>query len=165
MVNQLIEQIQLKLKQVTSVLQRDKKYICTAESCTGGQLAMWLTELDGSSNWFERGFVTYSNESKISVLGVEKQLIDTQGAVSEPVAVAMAKGALTHSQADIAIAVTGIAGPSGGTQEKPVGTVCFSVVSKQKEVFETKWFDGSDRHTIRAQSCLFALTMIQQCIE
>lgn len=161
---QLIEKIQLKLKIVTSLLKRQKRYICAAESCTGGQLSMWLTELAGSSDWFERGFVTYSNDAKTSLLGVESELISNYGAVSEPVAMAMANGALEHSRADIAVAITGIAGPTGGTPDKPVGTVCFSVVSKEQVVSEIKHFDSSDRHTIRVQSCLYALTMVEQFI-
>ncbi len=161
---QLIEQIQLKLKRVTALLTTQQKLICTAESCTGGQLAMWLTELAGSSDWFDCGFVTYSNASKINQLDVSPDLLATQGAVSEPVALAMAEGALLQSQAHIAVAVTGIAGPSGGTPSKPVGTVCFAIASKDKSLSKTHYFDGKDRQTIRAQSCLYALTMAEQFI-
>ena len=97
--------------------------LATAESCTGGLIAASCTELSGSSDWFERGFVTYSNEAKTEMLGVDAALIAAHGAVSEPVARAMAEGALARSRADIAVAVTGIAGPTGGSADKPVGTV------------------------------------------
>ena len=100
--------------------------LATAESCTGGLIAARCTDLAGSSDWFERGFVTYSNEAKHELLGVDNLLIAEHGAVSESVAQAMALGALRHSQAQVSIAVTGIAGPSGGSAEKPVGTVWFA---------------------------------------
>ena len=100
--------------------------VATAESCTGGLVAGAITSIAGSSDWFDRGFVTYSNDAKAELLGVPAGLLSAQGAVSEPVAVAMAVGALANSRADIAVAVTGIAGPGGGTPGKPVGTVCFA---------------------------------------
>jgi nicotinamide-nucleotide amidase len=100
--------------------------VATAESCTGGLVAGAITSIAGSSDWFDRGFVTYSNDAKTEVLGVAGALIDAHGAVSEPIAAAMAEGALAHSSADIAVAVTGIAGPGGGTPRKPVGAVCFA---------------------------------------
>ena len=101
----------------------DGMRIATAESCTGGLIAGLLTEVPGSSDVVERGFVTYSNEAKSEAIGVPMSLIDTHGAVSRQVAIAMAKGALAHSDADISVAVTGVAGPGGGTTEKPVGLV------------------------------------------
>lgn len=100
--------------------------LATAESCTGGLIAGACTDLSGSSNWFERGFVTYSNEAKHDMLGVPTALIAQHGAVSEAVAQAMALGALRHSQAQVSLAVTGVAGPTGGTKDKPVGTVWFA---------------------------------------
>jgi nicotinamide-nucleotide amidase len=100
--------------------------VATAESCTGGLVAGAITSVAGSSDWFERGFVTYSNEAKTELLGVPRALLEAHGAVSEAVAAAMAAGALAHSHADLAVAVTGIAGPGGGTPGKPVGTVCFA---------------------------------------
>jgi len=100
--------------------------ICTAESCTGGMVAAALTHLSGSSSWFERGFVTYSNESKHQELGVSMDLIQTHGAVSVSVAEEMAKGAINSSGAQVSLAITGVAGPTGGSLEKPVGFVCFS---------------------------------------
>ncbi|MEO6291217.1 MAG: CinA family protein, partial [Burkholderiaceae bacterium] len=98
-------------------------YLATAESCTGGLIAAACTDLAGSSQWFDRGFVTYSNAAKTDMLGVGAALIAQFGAVSEPVAVAMAQGAVQHSAAQVAVAVTGVAGPTGGNAEKPVGTV------------------------------------------
>jgi nicotinamide-nucleotide amidase len=100
--------------------------VATAESCTGGLLAGAITSIAGSSEWFDRGFVTYSNDAKTELLGVARTLIEAYGAVSEPVAAAMAAGALAQSRADLAVAITGIAGPGGGTPAKPVGTVCFA---------------------------------------
>ena len=100
--------------------------LSTAESCTGGMIAAACTDLAGSSQWFERGFVSYSNEAKHDMLGVPKALIEQHGAVSEAVAQAMVLGALKKSQAQVALAVTGIAGPTGGNPAKPVGTVCFA---------------------------------------
>ncbi|EER58303.1 CinA domain protein [Acidovorax delafieldii 2AN] len=97
--------------------------LATAESCTGGMIAAACTDLAGSSQWFERGFVTYSNAAKTELLGVPAALIEAHGAVSEPVARAMAEGAVAHSPAQVAVAVTGVAGPTGGSAEKPVGTV------------------------------------------
>lgn len=105
------------------LLQKKGWLLTTAESCTGGLIAATCTDLAGSSAWFERGFVTYSNAAKSELLGVDATLIATHGAVSEAVAHAMAQGALAHSQAQVAVAVTGIAGPAGGSADKPVGTV------------------------------------------
>jgi nicotinamide-nucleotide amidase len=100
--------------------------LATAESCTGGLISARCTEVSGSSNWFERGFVTYSNDAKHEMLGVGSALIEQQGAVSEQVAHAMALGALRHSKAQVSLAVTGVAGPTGGSKDKPVGTVWFA---------------------------------------
>ncbi|BDW10153.1 competence damage-inducible protein A [Polynucleobacter sp. SHI8] len=107
--------------------------ICTAESCTGGMVAAALTDLSGSSSWFERGFVTYSNESKHQELGVSMDLIQTHGAVSVSVAEEMAKGAISSSGAQVSLAITGVAGPTGGSLEKPVGFVCFSWAIQNKD--------------------------------
>ena len=114
--------------------------LATAESCTGGLIAAHCTELAGSSLWFERGFVTYSNAAKSELIGVPAALIEQHGAVSEPVARAMASGALLHAHAQVSVAVTGIAGPTGGSADKPVGTVWFAwcvgdLVSSEKFVF------------------------------
>jgi len=151
------------VEQLAAALQRNGKRVCTAESCTGGLIAKTFTDLAGSSDWFERGFVTYSNEAKREMLAVPASLIADYGAVSEPVAVAMANGALGHSHADYAIAVTGIAGPAGGSAEKPVGTVWIAVASNEQQRARHYRFDG-DREAVRMatlrQSIADALQLI-----
>jgi nicotinamide-nucleotide amidase len=139
-----------------ALLARQKKLV-TAESCTGGWIAQVLTDVPGSSLWFDRGFVTYSNAAKIQMLGVKPETLDRYGAVSAQTATEMVTGALLHSDAEYAIAVTGIAGPSGGTEEKPVGTVFIAWASKvagYKVIQES--FCG-DRQAIRRQTVLIAL--------
>ena len=130
--------------------------LATAESCTGGMIAAACTDLAGSSAWFERGFVTYSNEAKSDMLGVPAALIATHGAVSEPVARAMASGALQHSRAQVALSVTGIAGPSGGSPDKPVGTVWFGWATPGGIWSEVQRFDG-DRAAIRSATVQHSL--------
>ena len=131
--------------------------VSLAESCTGGLVSATLTELAGSSEWFERGYITYSNEAKTECLDVPAQIIESHGAVSEPVAKAMAEGARINSGSDVAISVTGIAGPSGGTAEKPVGTVCFGWATENQTLTKTMHFDG-ERQAVRQQATEFALT-------
>ncbi len=133
--------------------------IATAESCTGGLIAAALTDIPGSSDVFERGFVTYSNLSKTQMLGVSAALIETHGAVSEPVAVEMAKGALAHSAAHVSVAVTGIAGPGGGSAEKPVGLVYIATVHGNRMNVQKYMFNG-DRTEIRRQAMEEALKMM-----
>jgi nicotinamide-nucleotide amidase len=113
-------------EQVAAVLLQHGWMLATAESCTGGMIAANCTDLSGSSHWFERGFVTYANEAKHEMLGVNTALINEHGAVSQAVAQAMALGALRHSRAQVSVAVTGVAGPTGGSVDKPVGTVWFA---------------------------------------
>ena len=113
-------------QRLSAILLQRGWMLATAESCTGGMISAGCTSLAGSSQWFERGFVSYSNDAKHELLGVPFALIDLHGAVSEPVAQAMVLGALNHSKAQVALAVTGIAGPSGGSRAKPIGTVCFA---------------------------------------
>lgn len=132
--------------------------VATAESCTGGLVAGAITSVAGSSEWFERGFVTYSNEAKREMLGVPHALIKTHGAVSEAVARAMAEGALARSAAECAAAVTGVAGPGGGSATKPVGMVCFGFALRGRETrVETRRFAG-DRAAVRAASVEEALS-------
>jgi nicotinamide-nucleotide amidase len=133
--------------------------IVTAESCTGGLIAAALTHIPGSSDVIERGFVTYSNAAKSELLGVPPEMIERHGAVSEPVARAMAEGALKNARATLAVSVTGIAGPGGGTAEKPLGLVWFAFATKTGCTTHQKHFEG-DRSAIRAQSVLFALNLI-----
>jgi nicotinamide-nucleotide amidase len=135
--------------------------LATAESCTGGLIAGALTAVSGSSDVVERGFVTYTNESKTAMLGVPDSLIAVHGAVSEPVAVAMAEGTLAHSPADIAVAVTGIAGPTGGTPEKPVGLVHLAATRRGGTMLHERHVFGGDRTAVREQTVEVALHMIE----
>lgn len=130
--------------------------LATAESCTGGLIAGACTDLAGSSHWFERGFVSYSNAAKTELLGVPAELIAQHGAVSEPVARAMARGAVAHARAQVAVAVTGVAGPGGGSADKPVGTVWFGWQLPGRTETECRRFDG-DRAAVRAQTVAHAL--------
>ncbi|MBU3604236.1 CinA family protein [Polynucleobacter sp. AP-Kaivos-20-H2] len=144
-------------KTLAEILLSRNWIVSLAESCTGGLVSASLTELAGSSEWFERGYITYSNEAKTECLDVPAQLIESHGAVSEPVAKAMAEGARINSGSDVAISITGIAGPSGGTTEKPVGTVCFGWATENQTLTKTMHFDG-DRQAVRQQATEFALT-------
>ena len=138
-----------------ALLQR-QHLLTTAESCTGGLIAGACTELAGSSQWFERGFVTYSNEAKIDLLGVDAALIAVHGAVSEAVARAMTEGALARSRAQVAVAITGVAGPGGGSVDKPVGTVWFGWSVAGRTHAEHRLFPG-DRTAVRAATVAHAL--------
>jgi len=133
-----------------------KVSIVTAESCTGGLIAKLLTDLAGSSAWFDRGFVTYSNQSKIDMLGVPEELLNSFGAVSEEVVRAMACGALTNSQADYSLAVSGIAGPTGGTAKKPVGFVCFAWAARHNGADETENFENTGIYRVESNSQHFS---------
>lgn len=140
--------------------------LATAESCTGGLVSAAITSVAGSSDWFERGFVTYSNEAKTELLGVPGELIAQHGAVSEQVARAMAEGALAHSRAHMAVSITGIAGPAGGSADKPVGTVWFAFASRDASGTvqcdaALRRFDG-DRAAVRAQAAASALEHLCQ---
>ena len=131
--------------------------LTTAESCTGGWIAKVITDVPGSSAWFERGFVTYSNQAKEQLIGVTSQTLEADGAVSEAVVREMALGALQAAQADYAVSVSGIAGPDGGSEEKPVGTVWFGFADKQGQTLAlTTCFTG-DRDAVRRQATEFAL--------
>ena len=133
--------------------------MATAESCTGGMIAAACTDLAGSSQWFDRGFVTYSNAAKTELLGVDAALIAKHGAVSEPVARAMALGAVAHSQAQVAVAVTGVAGPGGGSASKPVGTVWFGFALPNQQLTEVMHFEG-DRAAVRSATVQHALARL-----
>jgi nicotinamide-nucleotide amidase len=139
--------------------------VATAESCTGGMISALLTEIAGSSDVFERGFVTYSNEAKTGMLGVPSDLIDTYGAVSEPVARSMAEGALKHSLATASVAVTGIAGPGGGTAEKPVGLVHIAAARAGSETLhEIHLFGEIGRAAVRLAGSEAALRLLQRLL-
>jgi len=133
------------------------EWLAVAESCTGGWLAQAVTAIAGSSAWFDRGFVTYSNAAKMELLDVPATTLESRGAVSEATARAMAQGALAHSRADWAVGITGIAGPGGGTPDKPVGAVCFAWAAKDGGCeAQTRHFNG-DRAAVREQSVRHAL--------
>ncbi len=138
--------------------------IATVESCTGGLVAAALTETAGASDVFDRGFVTYSNEAKMESVGVNIDILETFGAVSVAVAWAMAQGGLKHSQADVAVAVTGIAGPGGGSEKKPVGTVVFACAVRDgdpsKIVADIRHFGDLGRREIRRRAALVALDLL-----
>jgi len=138
-------------RKVGEALKAKGAKLVTAESCTGGWVATALTAIAGSSDWFERGYVTYSNAAKREDLGVAEATLQRHGAVSEQTAREMAAGALKKGGGQVALAITGVAGPTGGTLAKPVGTVCFAWTDGSKMVSETKRFDG-DREQVRRQS-------------
>ncbi|WP_336219808.1 nicotinamide-nucleotide amidase [Citrobacter amalonaticus] len=140
--------------------------VTTAESCTGGWVAKAITDIAGSSAWFERGFVTYSNEAKSQMIGVREGTLEQHGAVSEPVVVEMAIGALKAARADFAVSISGIAGPDGGSAEKPVGTVWFAFASARGEgVTRRECFSG-DRDAVRRQATVYVLqTLWQQFLQ
>ena len=144
-------------QQLAEMFLKSSMKLVTAESCTGGGLAEILTRIPGSSAWFERGFVTYSNEAKQEMLDVPMDTLKQFGAVSEETASAMAKGAVENSRADYGVSITGIAGPDGGTEDKPVGTVCLAWYKRGEGGTTAQiCFDG-DRLRIREQSCLLAM--------
>ena len=150
-------EIERVVQKVAAELQERGWRVATAESCTAGWIAKVLTDPAGSTAWFERGFVSYSNESKIEMLDVSEQTIQQHGAVSEETVREMVTGALARSHAEVAVAVSGIAGPSGGSDEKPVGLVWFGwQVSGQEPYYEHHILDG-DRATVRGKTVLIAL--------
>jgi nicotinamide-nucleotide amidase len=145
-------------EQVGTELLRLDLVLATAESCSGGGIAYMVTEIAGSSHWFERAYVTYSNQSKQQMLGVKSKTLEQYGAVSEPTVQEMLAGTLLNSEADVATAVSGIAGPSGGSELKPVGMVCFAWGRHDMPVVtKTAYFSGN-RHEIRIQTIEMALT-------
>jgi nicotinamide-nucleotide amidase len=139
--------------------------LTTAESCTGGWVAQAVTAVDGSSGWFERGFVTYSDAAKQEMLGVSARTLAAYGAVSEQTAREMAAGALAHSRAQVALAITGIAGPTGGSSEKPVGMVCFAWATKDGAVSAVTHRFSGDRESVRRQSVIVALQGVLELLE
>jgi nicotinamide-nucleotide amidase len=143
-------------KELGQRLKAKRESLVTAESCTGGWVAQAVTSVAGSSDWFERGFVTYSNAAKQELLGVKQSTLEKHGAVSEQTAIEMAQGALARSRGTLALAVTGVAGPGGGTADKPVGMVCFAWVHEKNLKSETRRFSG-DRESVRRQSVIRAL--------
>jgi nicotinamide-nucleotide amidase len=156
----------LEVNLLADLLQKKGWMLATAESCTGGLISAACTDLAGSSHWFERGFVSYSNDAKTGLLGVDAALIAQHGAVSEAVARAMAAGAISHSKAQVAVAVTGVAGPAGGTRAKPVGTVWFGFAlpgASGQLVSEMRRFDG-DRASVRRATVQHALQRLVELL-
>ncbi|MBU2984240.1 CinA family protein [Saccharophagus degradans] len=159
----MTESTYLLAERLGQLLRGLKHTVTTAESCTGGGIGQAITLVPGSSAWFEAGYITYSNRMKSKLLGVPPALIEAHGAVSEPVVLAMAAGAIQHSAANYAVAVSGVAGPDGGTPNKPVGTVCFAWGAADALQAATVHFEG-DRHDVREQSVNFALLkLIRLC--
>ena len=156
---QLSEQVGLALKARGATM-------TTAESCTGGWVAKVITDIAGSSAWFERGFVTYSNEAKSQMIGVREATLAQHGAVSEPVVVEMAIGALKAARADFAVSISGVAGPDGGSEDKPVGTVWFAFASVNGEGITRRECFSGDRDAVRRQATAYALqTLWQQFLQ
>lgn len=145
------------VKQLADNLNRLGSCVVTAESCTGGGLAAAMTGVPGSSNWFERGFVTYSNEAKQELLGVKSSTLEQYGAVSEETAAEMVIGAVSHSHAQYGVSITGIAGPDGGSADKPVGTVCVGWFNANREIKTARVVFNGDRERVRQQASLLAL--------
>jgi nicotinamide-nucleotide amidase len=152
-------------EKVAAALRARNAMLATAESCTGGWVSEVLTAIAGSSAWFERGFVTYSNAAKEEMLGVRAETLARHGAVSEPVAREMALGALAHSHATVALSVTGIAGPTGGTPEKPVGTVCFAWAASGGAARAESCRFAGEREAVRRQSVERALEGILELLD
>lgn len=144
------------VQQVATLLVQRQQQMATAESCTGGGIATACTDLSGSSTWFERGWVTYANAAKTTELGVSEDLIRTHGAVSEPVAAAMARGAQERAGVHVSVATTGVAGPTGGSPDKPVGLVWFGWCVGTQRWTESQHFQG-DRAAVRAAAVAYAL--------
>ena len=149
-------------EQVGQSLKARGATVTTAESCTGGWVAKVITDIAGSSAWFERGFVTYSNEAKAQMIGVREETLAQHGAVSEPVVVEMAIGALKAARADYAVSISGIAGPDGGSVEKPVGTVWFGVASVSGQGVTRRECFAGDREAVRRQATAYALNLLWQ---
>ena len=162
--NLLPENLVSKAREVIEANRAAGRRIAVAESCTGGLVCAALTEIPGSSDVFEAGYVTYSNAAKISELGVSSEVVETFGAVSVATAWAMARGALAASDADVAVAITGVAGPGGGTPSKPVGTVVFACAVRDadpaKIVADQRFFDEQTRSGVRLQAALCALELL-----
>ncbi|HHU8035047.1 TPA: nicotinamide-nucleotide amidase [Escherichia coli] len=153
-------------EQVGQALKVRGATVTTAESCTGGWVAKVITDIAGSSAWFERGFVTYSNEAKAQMIGVREETLAQHGAVSEPVVVEMAIGALKAARADYAVSISGIAGPDGGSEEKPVGTVWFAFATVRGEGITRRECFSGDRDAVRRQATAYALqTLWQQFLQ
>ncbi|CAC9495103.1 Nicotinamide-nucleotide amidase (EC 3.5.1.42) [uncultured Gammaproteobacteria bacterium] len=148
------------MSQLTELLKQKLLTIAVAESCTGGNLSVLLTEESGSSDYFDRGFITYSDQAKIELLGVKRSTLDAYGAVSEQTALEMVEGVIQNSNANIGVSITGIAGPTGGTKNKPVGTVCFGFCILGECTTIRKYFDG-ERQQVMQKSVGFVVDTLK----
>ena len=146
----------MKVQTLSQLLADQSLTLSVAESCTGGGLSALLTSVSGSSTYFDRGYITYSNQAKMDMLDVDAEILEQFGAVSEQTAFEMVNGVIQNSHSDIAVSITGIAGPTGGTVEKPVGMVCFGFCVKDKHFVKTQHFSG-DRETVVASSVDFVI--------
>ena len=146
----------MKVQTLSQLLTDQSLTLSVAESCTGGSLSALLTSISGSSTYFDRGYITYSNQAKMDMLDVDAEILERFGAVSEQTAFEMVNGVIQNSHSDIAVSITGIAGPTGGTVEKPVGMVCFGFCVKDKHFVKTQHFSG-DRETVVANSVDFVI--------
>ena len=146
----------MKIQTLSQLLTDQSLTLSVAESCTGGNLSALLTSVSGSSTYFDRGYITYSNQAKMDMLDVDVEILEQFGAVSEQTAFEMVNGVIQNSHSDIAVSITGIAGPAGGTVEKPVGMVCFGFCVKDKHFVKTQHFSG-DRETVVASSVDFVI--------
>lgn len=158
-------QLNLIINDLAIICTKKALKIATAESCTGGGVAYELTSLPGSSHWFERGFVTYSNLAKIQMLGVDQDTINQYGAVSQEVARQMAEGAIKNSNANISLAITGVAGPEGGSLNKPVGSCWFAWSSSVFDTQSQQQIFVGDRQLVRLQAILFSIKKLLQLIK
>ena len=159
-----MESQQLLSLKLGEALIKNKLVMTTAESCTGGGVSTAITDIAGSSAWFDRAFVTYSNEAKMEMLGVSEQTLEKHGAVSEETVVEMVQGALSHSLASVGVSISGIAGPGGATESKPVGTVCFAWADdKGWQKVATHWFSG-DRAAVRQQAVECAMRTLYEAL-
>jgi nicotinamide-nucleotide amidase len=156
--------VETQVVRLAQCLQSKNLRVATAESCTGGGVASAMTDLAGSSAWFECGFVTYSNEAKMQHLDVSAEILTTYGAVSEATVIAMVKGAVANSRADVAVAISGIAGPGGGSADKPVGTVWFAWGTATEQQASCMHFVG-DRASVREQSVLVAISNLNSWLD
>lgn len=160
-----MDQQRILSQKLGALLLQHQQVLTTAESCTGGGIASAMTDIAGSSQWFDRAFVTYSNAAKREMLGVTEETLEQYGAVSEAVVKEMVLGALQHAKATVGVSVSGIAGPDGGSDEKPVGTVCFGFADQQGWLeMETCHFSG-ERGAVRSQAIIYALTRLIQHFE
>lgn len=151
------------MRQLSEILKKKSLTIAVVESCTGGNLSALLTQESGASDYFDRGFITYSNQSKIELLSVKKSTLSTYGAVSEQTAMEMVRGVIQNSNANIAVAITGIAGPTGGTNNQPVGTVCFCFYILGEYTTIREYFDG-ERQKIVQSSVNFSVDVLKKLL-